>query len=86
LAAYVEKHQNLRSRKDQFGSGDRKGKMSKGGRKNMQKRQSDKTTKQIRINTEIHRKLKIQAAKEGKTLKSLLDELLEQIEKELFVN
>lgn len=52
----------------------------------MQKRQSDKTTKQIRINTEIHRMLKIQAAKEGRTLKSLLDELLEQIEKELFVN
>ena len=53
----------------------------------MQNRQIDKSTKQIRISTEIHRKLKIQAAKESKTLKTMLDEFLtELVIQEPFVN
>jgi len=42
----------------------------------MEKRQSDKKTKQIRVNTELHKILRLQAAKEGKTMKTLLEEYL----------
>ncbi len=44
----------------------------------MQNRQIDKTTKQIRISREIHKQLKVLAASEGKSLKTLTEELLEQ--------
>lgn len=42
----------------------------------MKKRQIDKVTKQVRIDVEIHRQLKVQAAKEEKSIKSFLEELL----------
>lgn len=53
----------------------REGGVSKGG-KTMQKRQTDKKTKQVRIDTEIHRLLKIRAAKERISMKALLEEFL----------
>lgn len=42
----------------------------------MKKRQSDKKSKQVRINTELHRLLKIKAAKERMSMKALLEESL----------
>jgi len=40
-------------------------------------RQSDtKTTKQVRIDAGLHKMLKVMAAEEGRTLKSLLEECL----------
>ncbi len=45
----------------------------------MKKRQIDKKTKQVRVNTEIHKVLKIEAAKEGMSIKSLLEELLSKL-------
>ena len=49
----------------------------------MQNRQIHKSTKQVRIGIEVHRQLKIQAAKAGKPIKTLLEELLNA---ELFGN
>ena len=42
----------------------------------MKKRQSDKKTKQVRIDTELHGLFKIKAAKDKLPMKTILEELV----------
>lgn len=44
----------------------------------MKNRQIDKT-KQVRINASLHRQLKILSAKEGKTIKQILEEIIQEV-------
>jgi len=55
--------------------GAREGRVFRRGRdKNMQNRQIDKkTTKQVRISVDLHKKLKVKSAKEGMTIKAFLE-------------
>lgn len=47
-----------------------------GERKNNMSRQSDNTTKQVRIGSNLHRLLKITAAQEKETVRSLIEDVL----------
>lgn len=44
----------------------------------MQNRQIDKSTKQVRIDAEIHKWLKVKAAKEGISIKRLIEGYLSE--------
>lgn len=48
--------------------------------KNNKCQQSDKnSTKQVRIDSELHRLLKVKAAEQGETLKSLMEDALGEL-------
>jgi predicted HicB family RNase H-like nuclease len=50
----------------------------RGGKKNMSRKSYQRTTKQVRVDSEWHKILKIEAAKRGDTLEGLLDEILSE--------